>query len=120
MKKGSRPLQSQCPTFQLKEALHTGIRIAQQQVFAREYSALKKKEKIANSFSLIKLSPYMDEAGVIRVGGRLDRSTLNQDMKHPMILPSLHPFSTAVIRYYHQTFMHASTERTLVELRSKY
>ena len=62
----------------------------------------------------------MDEAGIIRVGGRLDQSTFNQDTKHPIILPSLHPFTIAVIRYYHQTFMHASTERTLVELGSKY
>ena len=119
-KRGKKSIQPHCLVSELRQARYTCVRCVQQQIFQKEYGALSQQRKLATNSSLVKLSPYMDQSGVIRVGGRLDRSTLNHDEKHPMILPSNHPFTVAVIRHYHEIFMHSSIERTLTEIRSQY
>ena len=36
------------------------------------------------------LSPFTDEKGIIRVGGRLDKAIVSYETKHPALLPSSH------------------------------
>lgn len=40
--------------------------------------------------SLRRLVPYLDEAGLLRVGGRLRHSNLHDEVRHPIILPKRH------------------------------
>ena len=49
---------------------------------------------------LFKLHPYVDDRGILRVGGRLERGSFSVDLKHPVILPKGH-VSVLVARYYH-------------------
>ncbi|UYV80707.1 hypothetical protein LAZ67_19001475 [Cordylochernes scorpioides] len=39
---------------------------------------------------LIKLNPFLDKGGLLRVGGRLDNTFLSFDQKHPISLPKAH------------------------------
>lgn len=37
--------------------------------------------------SLYQLDPFLDANGIIRVGGRIKRSSLSYGAKHPIVLP---------------------------------
>ena len=57
---------------------------------------MKKSSQIYN------LDPYIDEDGIIRVGGRLDKSNLNNECKHPIVLPKGSPISKLIIAWCHK------------------
>lgn len=48
------------------------------------------------------LSPFTDEQGVVRVGGRVDQAIMSYDTRHPVLLPSDHWISTLITRHAHQ------------------
>ena len=51
--------------------------------------------------NLQQFSPYVDDKGVIRVGGRLSRMPDSVDFKHPIILPKNALFTSLVVRHSH-------------------
>ena len=67
-----------------------------------------------------KLSPFLDQDGVIRVGGRLTNSALSLDRKHPMLLPKRHPFAGLLVRYEHIRNLHTGNESLLALLGRRY
>jgi len=84
-----------------------------------EYQLLQHPSaKLRATSKLIDLSPYMKN-GIIRVGGRLARSSLPMDMKHQAILPAGH-LSELLIRYHHVLHNHAGVNLVLTKLREKY
>ena len=50
-------------------------------------SKMRPNKKMRTKSKLWKLDPFIDENGVLRVGGRMKKSTLNNASKHPIILP---------------------------------
>ena len=52
--------------------------------------------------------------------GRLGRSKLPFDTKHPLLLPAYHWVTTLLIESYHDAVYHDGVKETLAELRSKY
>ena len=88
----------------LESAECTIIHAAQTSVFKEEMATLKKmkqedfdpestvfvqqrKANIKTCSSLYKLDPFLDADGILRVGGRLRRASLSDDVKFPIILP---------------------------------
>ena len=106
--------------FELEEALIVCVMHTQMEAFTKEYAALKQRRPIAMSSSLLKLSPFIDEHGILRVGGRLERSTLPFTSKHPILLPKNDPLTTLVIRYYHRVTIHGQGESLLAYIRSRF
>jgi len=49
-----------------------------------------------------KLDPYLDEYGLLRVGGRLHQSSLSPELKHPVILPRDNHVSDLLVRHIHE------------------
>ncbi|XP_060810506.1 uncharacterized protein LOC132904364 [Amyelois transitella] len=62
------------------------IRFVQNKHFSKEITALR-NGKLSDS-SLLKLNPFIDKEGLLRVGGRLSNSELDFGQKHPILLPS--------------------------------
>ncbi|XP_044585979.1 uncharacterized protein LOC123266017 [Cotesia glomerata] len=58
---------------------------------------LKKEEQLNKNHPLIRLTPWLDPAGIMRVSGRLQNSSLNTDARQPIILPRRHHLSDLVI-----------------------
>ena len=56
--------------------------------------------------NLHKLCPYIDDKSIIRVGGRLTKSTLSESQKHPILIPHQDPLTTLVIHHYHLSLIH--------------
>ena len=81
----------------------------------------KRALKNIGSFgSVYKLRPYLDREGMLRVGGRLENSTLAYQSKHQLLLPSKHPVTKLLIMDVHESVGHLGQEYVLTNLRQKY
>ena len=91
----------------------------QQRHFAKEVSMLDKGKELFTTSKILKLSPILDEDGLLRVGGRLKKSLFNQAVKHPVILPKKEIIVQRIIEHHHREIEHLGRTSTLNELRSK-
>ena len=53
------------------------IRLYQRRAFQKEISALKNGKTISGQSSIYKLDPFLDNDGVLRVGGRINKANLD-------------------------------------------
>ena len=104
------------------------IRVVQSETFDKEIEMLTStKSKLSRSKGnpqvnktgpMYKLDPFVDDNGILRVGGRLRRANLNDDHKFPIILPKNDHVSRLIVRYFHENVKHQGRGITLNELRS--
>jgi len=66
------------------------------------------------------LNPFKDSCGLIRVGGRLRRSTFPYEKKHPIIVPANHQIMKTLILYTHYKLGHAGKQVINAHLRNKW
>ncbi|XP_071504209.1 uncharacterized protein [Diadema antillarum] len=66
-----------------------------------------------------KLNPILVD-GIIRVGGRLENAPLDDETKHPIILPSDHHVTKLLIVHHHHLVGHSGAGMTWTALREKY
>ncbi|XP_058810335.1 uncharacterized protein LOC131675383 [Phymastichus coffea] len=66
------------------------------------------------------LNPFLDEHGLIRVGGRLKNSNLQFNQKYPILLPSNHHVSDLIIRDAHHRNLHGGVQSTLYRIRERF
>ena len=64
------------------------------------------------SSNLLRLDPFLDPNGLLRVGGRLRNSTLEYQEKHPVLLPKGHHVSKLIIRHFHEKVHHQGRQIT--------
>ena len=48
---------------------------------------------------MFKLDPFIENGGLIRVGGRLKKSDLDQYIAHPILLPKKSPESISILQW---------------------
>ncbi len=65
------------------------------------------------------LSPFTDEKGIIRVGGRVDKATVSYETKHPTLLPYDSWISLLITRQSHQSG-HNGVATTTAKVRQNY
>ncbi|GFR31288.1 integrase catalytic domain-containing protein [Trichonephila clavata] len=68
---------------------------------------IKKQTSLPPKSPLRSLHPFIDEHGLVRVGGRLQNSQLQFNSKHPITLPSQHIISELLIKEQHIAHLHA-------------
>ncbi|XP_014211825.1 uncharacterized protein LOC106641806 [Copidosoma floridanum] len=66
------------------------------------------------------LHPFISDRGLLRVGGRLKKSELPYNQKHPILLPSKHPINDTIIRRTHHANLHAGIQTTLYAIRERF
>ena len=64
------------------------------------------------------LNPYVGEDGLIRVGGRLQQSNLDEKVMHPVMLPKKGNLTEMIIGWCHQKAAHSRRNVTLIEIRA--
>ena len=64
------------------------------------------------------LNPYVGEDGLIRVGGRLQQSNLDEKVMHPVMLPKKGKLTEMIISWCHQKTAHSGRNITLNEIRT--
>jgi hypothetical protein len=95
---------------EIEQAAVEIVKITQREASINKQSS---KERFA------KLSPVISE-DIVRVGGRLEKSSLPEESKHPAILPCNHHVTKLIVRYYHVKEGHVGTTQTLAAIRQKY
>ncbi|XP_058827669.1 uncharacterized protein LOC131687599 [Topomyia yanbarensis] len=80
-------------TVELQEAKEALVKVVQQEVFPEELIQFKQKRPVPSKSPLKNRYPFLDENGIIRVGGRLNFSNETYQTKHHMALPNKHPLS---------------------------
>lgn len=112
---------TRCLTRQELETATTSIvKMVQQEHFAREIRDLASNNQVDRRSKLTSLTPFLDQYGAIRVGGRLLQANIHQDQKHPWVLPSTHVVTLLIIESVHKRLLHASCEQVLAAVRMKF
>ena len=78
-------------------------RRSQERSFSKELNLLRAtppKPLPARSF-LVPLHPFLDQKGLLRLGGRLKRSSLPMEQKHPIIMASSDLLTKKLFQHYH-------------------
>ena len=104
-------------TGELAQAEVRLVILVQQIEFQKELDLLRKEEVPSR---LRKLNPFIDEEGVLRVGGRLKHAKIAFSQKHPMLLPSSHHLTALIIDYYHETYLHPGSLHLHCLIQSKF
>ncbi|XP_033213996.1 uncharacterized protein LOC117171056 [Belonocnema kinseyi] len=105
---------------ELKYTKHRLIKLAQAESFRTDIQCIEQKRELANSSKLKSLTPFLDEFGLLRVGGGLNNASLPFDKKHPIILPSDHLLTKLIIKDEYKRLMHAGCQSVVASLREQY
>ncbi|XP_069102091.1 uncharacterized protein [Argopecten irradians] len=84
----------------------TIIRQAQKSDFEEEISDLCAGKQVSKTSSIKGLDPYLDDAGLLRVGGRLKTSNLPIKETNPLILSRKHHVAHLIVQHYHECVHH--------------
>ncbi|KAL0839095.1 hypothetical protein ABMA28_017074 [Loxostege sticticalis] len=116
-----------CPkyltTIDLKNSLYKLIKKSQNDNLNKVINMVKSKnvnKKCKNFNKLRKLHPFLDEQDVLRVKGRICNSSLDFDIKHPVILTKNCKLSYLIVRDAHHKTLHGGIQLMLNFIRSKY
>lgn len=86
--------------------------------FAQEIICLQSRKSLPRNSSLIALNPIIDEKGLLRVGGRLNRGYLSINERHPLIIPKNHHVAILLVRHFHEAVKHQGRHFTAGALQS--
>ena len=83
----------------LQEASDSIIKLVQAKHFKDELGKLKQKERsLSKESALCPLDPFIDGKDIVRVGGQIRRSGLNEEYMHPIILPKKSKITELIIK----------------------
>ncbi|GAA6067472.1 uncharacterized protein LOC108180199 [Tachysurus ichikawai] len=99
-----------------QKAAEAVIKLVQQEAFSKETRMIEKRKFLPNSSALYHLDPIFDK-GLLRVGGRLKRSSLIPELKHPVVLPKESYITNLILSHYHTKVCHQGRNQTQMELR---
>ena len=91
---------------------------AEMEIIKHAQTGLRQEVNIGavKSHNLRQLDPYLDQDGVVKVGGRTSKAGVNY--KNQIIIP-YGPVTTLLVRYFHE-MTHMGREYTLAQLRERY
>ncbi|XP_045070452.1 uncharacterized protein LOC123484318 [Coregonus clupeaformis] len=104
--KGLKPKSCEASNLEeRKETELTIIKMVQEATLSQEIQRLRhhKETKVKDKANqLHKLCPFLDDQGVIRVGGRLANAALHPHVRHPAVLPRDSHVSALLVKHYHE------------------
>ncbi|XP_062141908.1 uncharacterized protein LOC133849887 [Drosophila sulfurigaster albostrigata] len=96
------------------------LRMVQLSNLWSDVKEIRSKGFVKKSSSIASLLPFIDQFGLLRVGGRLANSTLPYDARHPIILHRRHPITLAFIAQHHKKNLHVAARALLAKIRLQY
>ena len=96
------------------------IRQIQLDSFNKDIAALENNKSLPRESRLLKLSPFLDKGGLLRVKGRVEYSPETHYKYQPLILDSKHPVTQLLLRHFHEKYFHRSNETVINELQQVY
>ncbi|XP_062704212.1 uncharacterized protein LOC134286593 [Aedes albopictus] len=115
--KGESLLQSR----EIQEAESILWRQAQSQAYPDEIAALMNHGTIAKTSPLFRLSPFLDEDGIVRMGSRIAAAPeASYSTKYPVILPKQHSITVLITDCFHRRLLHGNNETVHNEMRQMF
>lgn len=96
------------------------LRRAQESHYGKEINALRSKQVLPENSRILPLNPILDGDGIVRVGGRLNRSELDYEAKHPAIIPNGSDLARMFLDYAHRMTMHGGVQVSTHFIRRSY
>ena len=80
----------------------------QREQFSKEVTRLKDGHYVLKDSPIASLSPFLDQDGILRVGGRINQlsETLPAKEINPIILPNAHHVTSLIARHHHEQVKH--------------
>lgn len=77
--------------------------------------------RLEKTSTIRKLSPFMDEADVIRSDSRIAAAKfVSYDTRFPVILPKGHQATWLLVKWFHEKYLHANGETVVNEIRQRF
>ena len=105
---------------EIHQSLNFFIKQSQSIHFPTEISCLRNGASVSIRSKLASLDPFLDDSGVIRVGGRLQHSQLPYDSRHPIVLPPSAHITRLIIEREHIRLLHAGAQLVHHSLRQRW
>jgi len=104
---------------ELNYVLIIAVKVTQRIYFYNLWKQLTTSQIITPP-SLTQLAPFVNNDGLIRVGGRLRYSALSKDAKHPILLLHSVHVTQLLIHHYHLSFLHGGPKLVLSTMSHKF
>lgn len=104
---------------EIRNAQTFWINQVQREAFQQEIETVNQGQAPSRKSALKGLTPFLDDKMTLRVGGRLERSNLTFEEKHPAILPK-HRISSLIVEDAHLRCLHGGPLLTISLLRQQY
>ncbi|XP_064644727.1 uncharacterized protein LOC135498401 [Lineus longissimus] len=85
----------------------------------KDDQAKGRKLQIKGTSAIYRLGPFLDEDGVLRVGGRLRRADIPSNLRHPVVLPKSSYVTTLILRHCHEKVLHGGRGFTVSSVREE-
>jgi hypothetical protein len=99
-----KPLQPYLDLQDYREAETFLFKKAQYEEYPEEYLNMINGYEVSSKSKLFKLPSIMDNDGVIRLNGRINKSLVHPETKQPIILPKNHYITMLIVKYHHEKF----------------
>lgn len=118
------PKSKQLPSYltlqELRKAKLIIIKYVQRAEFISDIENLLHKKRLTSDSKLLNLNPFLDNNGILRVGGRLKNANISAEMKYPIIIPYSGRLTELLIQQAHELTFHGGARLTLSLLRHNY
>jgi len=94
------------------------LKAVQNESFSKEVKHLGKDRPLPRDSPILKLDPYLDDKGLLKVGGRMHKSDLSNLEKNPVLISGKHHVATLLVRFHHEAIQHQGRHLTEGALRS--
>ncbi|XP_017796984.1 PREDICTED: uncharacterized protein LOC108578211 [Habropoda laboriosa] len=105
---------------ELQNANERIMKLVQAGAFDKEIRDLQKGTPLHPKSRLLSLHPFLDDQGILRVGGRLQNAAIPYEQKHPILLPKNSHITDLILRHAHLEGHHAGINTTLANVRQRY
>ncbi|XP_055850362.1 uncharacterized protein LOC129914935 [Episyrphus balteatus] len=96
------------------------IRFHQILSFACEIDDIKCGKNLEKGNKLASLAPFVDDQGLLRVGGRIQEAYVAYSAKHPIILDKNTRIAKLIVEHFHNSNCHAGVSLLFALLRQEY
>lgn len=94
------------------------IKAVQQEIYAEETDCLRSSRSLPRNSPILSLDPFLDDEGILRVGGRLKNARVDTVCTHPILIPGKHHTAKLLIIKCHQSVRHQGRYFTEGKVRS--
>nr|CAH7746010.1 unnamed protein product [Callosobruchus chinensis] len=105
---------------EIKDAAFRLTKMSQHLWYKSELGRLREGKPLKYNSKVLNLKPFIDDCGILRVGGRLEQAKFAFEKKHPIILSDECALSRLIVEDAHKKLFHAGPRHVLAVIREEY